>query len=203
MKETSIMVFGDSITYGEVDTEYGGWVNRLRLYLDNEEKNDFNTFNLGISGEISEETLIRFESECSVRYDKEENTIIIFAIGINDAQDVNGKYRVSIDDFENNIKKLVSKAKKFTDNILFIGLTKVDESKVVPWPGNTSKSFFNEKIIKFDNLLEKTCDDENVLYLKIYNLLSLEELGDGLHPNNDGHQKICDVVLNKIKDLIK
>ncbi len=30
----NICIFGDSITYGAFDTEKGGWVNRLHLYLD-------------------------------------------------------------------------------------------------------------------------------------------------------------------------
>jgi len=199
MKETTIMVFGDSITFGVSDNECGGWVNRLRMYLENNEENDYNVFNLGISGEITEETLSRFECECSARYDEERNTIIVFAIGINDTQDINGNYRVSIEQFEYNIKELINKAKKFTNNILCIGLTKVDESKVVPLPWNSNKSYFNEKIIKFDNLLENISNDEKVGYLKMYNLLSQDELSDGLHPDSTGHQNICDEVIKNLK----
>lgn len=36
----------------------------------------------------------------------------------------------------------------------------------------------------------------------MYNLVSLNELADGLHPNNIGHQKLCHAVLNKIKAII-
>ena len=40
--------------------------------------------------------------------------------------------------------------------------------------------------------------EKDVDYLYIYDLLEIEELFDGLHPNNVGHQKICDKVKNKI-----
>ena len=36
----------------------------------------------------------------------------------------------------------------------------------------------------------------------MYELLSIDELVDGRHPNERGHQKICDVILNKIEDVI-
>jgi Lysophospholipase L1 and related esterases len=203
MTEATIMVFGDSITYGVVDNELGGWVNRLRLDLANREKNGSMVFNLGISGEITQETLVRFENECNTRYDADRNTIVVFAIGINDTKIMNGKYIVSEEQFQRNIKDLIEKAKKFTENILFVGLTKVDETKEIPfvWDGNTS--FSNERIKEFDDLLEAVCGDLQIAYIKTHSLLSANELADGLHPDGVGHQKICDVVLKEIKKLLQ
>lgn len=202
MKETTIMVFGDSITYGAADFEQGGWVNRLRLHYDKKYEYDYMVFNLGISGTVTEETLARFESECSTRYKEDQRILIIFAIGINDTQMINGKERVSIDQFESNIEELISKAKQFTKDILFIGLTKVEESKVVPFPWNPNKSCFNERIIRFDNTVEKICINEKVSYIKMYDLLSLDELEDGLHPTSIGHQKMYNAILDKIDSII-
>ena len=45
------------------------------------------------------------------------------------------------------------------------------------------------------------CTKNDVDYLYIYDLLEVEELFDGLHPNNVGHQKICDKVKTKIIPL--
>lgn len=202
MELINIIVFGDSLAYGVADTEFGGWVNRARIYLDNHEEREINVFNLSISGEITEETLNRFKAECTVRYNKDKITIIVFAVGINDTQDINGNYRVSIEQFISNIKALIHAAKKFTNNILFVGLTKVDESKVVPVFWNKNKSYFNDKILEFDNSLEIICNKEKVLYLKVYDMITLNDLSDGLHLNNIGHQKLCDVVLNEIKAII-
>lgn len=78
----------------------------------------------------------------------------------------------------------------------------VDETKVVPLPWNEEKSYFNKKIIIFDNKLKEICNKNNIRYLNIYNLLTLDELIDGIHPNSIGHQKICDEVTKFFKDLL-
>lgn len=199
MKDINILVFGDSITYGAWDKEKGGWVNRLRLALENDNSNNYYTiFNLGISGNVTEGIKNRFDNECKIRFAKEDNTIIIFSIGINDTQNVKGEDRVSLEIFRNNIITLINSAKKYTNNILFIGLTKVDESKVTPLPWDKDKCYLNNKITIFDKELKNICLENNVDYLYIYDLLEIEELFDGLHPNNVGHQKICDKVKIKI-----
>ena len=185
MKDINILVFGDSITYGAWDKEKGGWVNRLRLALENDYSNNYYTiFNLGISGDVTENIKDRFDNECKIRFNKNDNTIIIFSIGINDTQNVKDEDRVSLETFRNNIITLINSAKKYTDNILFIGLTKVDESKVTPLP--------------WDKELKNICLESNVDYLYIYDLLEGDELFDDLHPNNVGHQKNCDKVKTKI-----
>ena len=199
MRDINILVFGDSITYGAWDKEKGAWVNRLRLALENDDSNSYYTiFNLGISGDVTESIKNRFDNECKIRFNKNDNTIIIFSIGINDAQNVKDEDRVSLETFRNNIITLINSAKKYTDNILFIGLTKVDESKVIPLHWDKEKGYLNTKIINFDKELKNICLENNVDYLYIYELLEIEELFDGLHPNNVGHQKICDKVKTKI-----
>jgi hypothetical protein len=42
-----ILVFGDSIAYGDYDKE-GGWVIRLRKFLDERQLDSYETYNLGI-----------------------------------------------------------------------------------------------------------------------------------------------------------
>ena len=199
MKDINILVFGDSITYDAWDKEKGGWVNRLRLALENDDSNNYYTiFNLGISGNVTDSIKKRFDNECKIRFDKNDNTIIIFSIGINDTQNIKDKYRVSLETFRNNITNLINSAKKYTDNILFIGLLKVDESKVNPLPWDKDKCYLNNKIIDFDKELKNVCLENNVDYLYVYTLLGVDDLSDGLHPNDVGHQKICDKVKNKI-----
>jgi len=86
---TRILVFGDSITYGNWDRE-GGWVQRLRKFLDKRNLTDPDfyclIYNLGISGNDTENLLKRFEFETEQRLKEGEETIFIFAIGINDTQ---------------------------------------------------------------------------------------------------------------------
>ncbi len=203
MKDTDIFIFGDSITYGEGDNEKCGWVNRLRLNLETNTQRDFYVYNLGISGDISEGIRKRFDFEIQTRKDEENETIIIFAIGINDTQDINGKDRVTIEKFAENILYLIKQAKKYSNKILFIGLSKVDETKVVPVPWSQEKRYFNRKIIQFDNKLKEICQQNEIRYFYMYDKLTLDKLADGLHPNSNGHQIICDKIIEEIKILDK
>lgn len=202
MEFVDIIIFGDSLSYGIGDYELGGWVNRLRLYFDNNDNRKVNIYNLSIPGEITKETLSRFKPETNFRYNKCKKTFIVFAIGINDTQNINGQYRVPIEQFSYHIKSLAYTAKKFTNNVLFIGLTKVDELKVVPTFWNKHKSYFNERILKFDHLIEAICQKENMLYLKVYDVITTNDLLDGLHPNNTGHQKLYNAISNKILAML-
>ena len=81
---THVLIFGDSITYGAWDRE-GGWAKRLRSFLDEKQLSDSNifytTYNLGISGENTDDLLKRIDSEIKPRLDESEETVIIFAIG--------------------------------------------------------------------------------------------------------------------------
>ena len=62
-----ICVFGASVTKGAWDTEMGGWVNRLRLDLEDFKKRKYSVYNLGISGDTTESLLERIDSECKAR----------------------------------------------------------------------------------------------------------------------------------------
>ncbi len=190
----NICIFGDSITWGSWDPEGGGWVTRLRKSLEllYEKEDNINKelkiCNLGISGDNTEDLLKRFKVECEAR----EPEKIIIAIGINDSQYVKSKKhtRVSLEDFRENIKKLIDLSKNFTHDIAFIGLTKVDESKTIPIPWNKDKEYKNSNIIEYDLVIKSLCKENNLKYVYLYDLLKNDDLYDGLHPNSEGHKKI-------------
>lgn len=190
----SICIFGDSIVWGAKDYENGGWVTLLKNYF--KEKDLSNVYNLGISGDTTDDLLKRFENECKARNPE----IIVFAIGMNDSQYINSKDnpRISLDKFKENLNKLLNQSRKFTKKIVFIGLTAVDESKVMPKPWSPEKYYDNENINKYNSKIKKFCQDNNVLFLDINDLLSNEDLDDGLHPDSKGHEKI----FNKVKDFM-
>jgi lysophospholipase L1-like esterase len=117
---TKILCFGNSITYGYCDIELGGWVQRLRKFLDEKVKQNtklyFEVYNLEIPGDTTEDLLKRFKTETKARLielDKED-VIIIFSIGINDSQYIHDEASLRVPErkFKENIKKLISLAKK-------------------------------------------------------------------------------------------
>jgi len=196
MNTGRICVWGDSLTFGINDTEEGGWVNRLRDYTNNEIEEDIIVYNLGILGDNTEKLLNRFEIECKVR----EPEVVIFAIGLNDSQYINTiEYpRVTLKNFTKNIQKLINIAKKFTDKIGFIGLTRVDVTRTRPLAWDDTKNYENEVIRKYDSQLKITVSSNGVKYLYMLDLLENSDLSDGLHPNSNGHEKMY----VRIKDFI-
>ena len=194
----NICIFGDSITWGTGDSEKGGWTERLKVYFG--KKYDIDVYNLGISGNTTEDLLERIENESKVR----EPNIIIFAIGVNDAQFIHStnSNRISEDDFRANIEKLYGIAKKFTSKIIFIGLTPVDESKTKPIPWNTNKTYTNERIKKFDQIVEEFCLKNNLKFIPVSDFLNNDDLTDGVHPNTQGYIKIFERIKTELENSL-
>lgn len=188
----TICIFGDSIAWGADDTEKGGWADRLKTHCFREGK-DVEIYNLGILGDVTEGVLSRFDAECDVRNPQ----IIIFAVGINDTQFLRSAnaIRISLEDFSKNIYSLIEKAKKYTNQIIFIGLTRVDESKVQPLPWNKDKEYRNENIEQYDGVLRKITEENGCFYIEMKNAVSIDTMEDGLHPNSQGHEKMARVIL--------
>ena len=196
----NICIFGDSIAWGVYDPQNGGWVNHLRNYFEAQDK-DIDVYNLGIFGDSTTDLLDRIEIEAKSR----KANLIIFAIGVNDAQFIHStnSNRISDDDFKNNIEKLFEIAKRFTRKIIFIGLTPVDESKTKPIPWNTDKTYTNERIEKFDQIIENFCAKNNSKFISINDLLNSDDLIDGLHPNTQGHIKMFERIKPEIEFTAK
>jgi len=189
---TSILVFGDSITYGADDTELGGWVNRLKLFF-----NSSDIYNLGICGDRTDDIIRRFKFETEQRLEEgEKDYLVVFAVGINDSQFVSSKkeFRTPIKEFENNILELIQAAEKISKKIVFVGLTSVNESKTAPCSWNKNKSYKNEYIKKFNDIIQEIGKKSNSGFVEIYNkfIISGNNLlsEDGLHPNSEGHERI-------------
>lgn len=189
-----ICIFGDSITWGAIDPENGGWATQLRRYFETNDY-DISVYNQGISGDNTNDLLARFEVECKAR----EPQIIIFAIGINDSQHVksSGVKGVSVERFQNNLMELVKQAKNFSEKIAFIGLTKVDQSSI-PKIWGTEKFYDNDIIAKYNAVIEKISSEHVLPFLDLLALLEISDLDDGLHPNSEGHKKM----FLRIKDFL-
>ncbi|MBL7155245.1 MAG: hypothetical protein ISS88_01945 [Candidatus Portnoybacteria bacterium] len=193
MEKIKICIFGDSIAWGVDDKEKGGWPARLRKYF---ETNGFNVkiTNLGVCGDNTDDLLKRFKTEAAAR----EPNVIIFAIGTNDSQYVDTKNnpRISLEKFQKNLNELFSQAKGFTPKIIFVGLTKVDEIKTTPIPWNKRKYYTNENIAQYNSAIKAFCEENEILFIDMLDLLDKDDLGDGLHPDSQSHQKMFERVKN-------
>lgn len=205
----NIIVLGDSIAWGAWDKEEGGWVNRLKKHLDNKalslEKN-FLLYNLAVSGHTSQDLLKIIEKEIENRIHETHKTLPIIAIGINDSQlSIKSlENKISIETFENNINQIIEKLKAFSKEIVFLGLTYVDESKIYPIPWKKTHGYLNKEIEKYNRIIKTCCQKENINFIEILNAFSknnyLELLNDGLHPNERGHELIFQIVKEYIEN---
>ena len=193
--EKTICVFGSSIAWGAWD-EVGGWVSRLRNYLTQNHQDYFDVYNLAIDGDDSNGVLKRFSTENEVR----NPGIIMVAIGMNDLAYVNSKnnLRIPLNKFENNLAEIAKQAKFFTKEIIFIGLTKIDETKTMPVAWNGTIYYEEKNVALYNAKLKEFCKNNGLMFIEMQDVLSKDDLVDGLHPNNKGHEKM----FLRVKDFL-
>ena len=206
----TIICFGDSITYGNWDPK-GGWVGRLRDYLDSKSLSAYSgedlfstyynlTYNLGIPGDTSSGLLERFETELIPRYNPDEETIILFAIGINDSRfwKKANEFETELGIFQQNIWDLWEIAVKYSKDVAFIGLTPVDEERTDPLFWETDAVYKNEYIQKYDAIIKEFCESRQVPFIDIFgkmkNMDSKSLMEDGIHPNQEGYKVIEEII---------
>jgi len=110
--------------------------------------------------------------------------------------------RVSLDEFQQNLAKLLSVAKKFTNKIVFVGLTAVDESKTTPCPWKPDKSYYNENVKRLDNAIGKFCEENKLKFIPMESVIGNDDLIDGLHPNTKGHIKIFNWIKSEVESIL-
>ena len=203
MNRYNIICFGDSITYGCWDKAFGGWVNHLRIAYQSNQKNDqYIIYNQGISGQNVLEIYERFESECKPRITENAKNMIVIAIGINDSQIRDEKDYVSKDVFQRTLTQLIQKAKTYTHDVVCLGLTPVDEALCCPRHNHPTIYYYNDRIKEYDHIIESCCLENNVHYLYMFDAFRQDELSDGLHPNEVGHQKMSAIIKQKLDELL-
>lgn len=207
-----VLIYGNCVTQGFYD-EYGGWATRLiNGYLAEEiaKKNGAPTlFNLGISGDTTQNVLDRFEAETSARIDKSGDNALLFAIGTNDTIYRNQDYENSPEKFKVQLDSLLAKARHYTNKILFVSLFPVIDNLLQPFPwSSTGKCYSTERMRLFNDVLVKFCDENELPIVDLWNIFNGQEdlnglFYDGLHPNNKGHELISNIVKPKLELLLR
>lgn len=64
----------------------------------------------------------------------------------------------------------------------------VDENKTKPWSKN--EYWENDDIKKYNDEIESICKRHGLYFISLWDILTIEDLSDGLHPNTKGHEKI-------------
>jgi lysophospholipase L1-like esterase len=197
----NILIFGDSIAAGRKVNKTKSWPSLLAQSLDKNDRDFTLVHNLSIPGDSSNEVIKRFSVEAEARCRRiypNDHSSIIFAVGLNDTKCPGSQDNpiTSEKDFRNNIALLIENAQKYTNHIIFLGLTPVDEQKTVPLD---NVYFLNERISSYEKIISEECKKRNISFLGITeewlksNYLKLLS-EDGIHPNKKGHQKIFEKI---------
>ncbi len=199
----NILIFGDSISTGKGVKKEKSWPALLCKYFDNQCKYSTLVHNLSFPSESTKEIVKRFSSETKSRFRKESDLSIIFAVGINDAKCIKNKANINTKEklFIGNILLLIKEAAKYTINVAFIGLSKVDEKKTMP----LGELYFSNRIIlKYSNIISKICDKNNIPFISLEKDFRKKFLAeDGIHLNELGHQMIANKVVSYLNSLKK
>lgn len=193
----NLIIFGSSITWGAWDEE-GGWAQRIKSFEDNKAAlnnydNYTEVYTLGISGNNTIDILERFDAEVKARLEEGQKSFILVEVGINDSQYSlkEDKHRVPPEEYKNNLLKLIEKSKKLGAEIMFLGLTPVDERvNIIPW--KQTHSYRPEFVKKYDEILRGVCEENNIPFIEIMSKFMEKDykslLTDGLHPTTAGHE---------------
>ncbi len=188
-----LCIFGDSIVRGKFDFKEGGWAERIRRVLEDVEEREWSVYVLGVSNDTTTSLLKRIQVEIEAR----KPEVIMIAIGVNDARYIEtaDHLETPLPAFRENLKKILDIARGFTQDVIFLGITQVDESKTMPIPWRTDLYYTEKNVAMYNDALEAFCKKHSVDFIPVFDLITKDDLPDGLHPNPEGHAKIAKKML--------
>ena len=201
------LFFGDSITYGEYDGVFGGWVDILKRYAlqkYNEGSNELILFNLGIGGETTEGLVNRIPHEMKARNSADGN-IVFISYGANDLAVKDGNQMVNQSQFKVNIETAIQDAKLYSKDIYLISILPISEnidSKISP----TGKMRTNEDVLIYNQILKNIATENSLNYIDFHSaFLQDKEIllsKDGVHPNEKGYGMMAEIAIPIIEKYL-
>lgn len=201
------LFFGDSITYGEYDGVFGGWVDILKRYAlqkYNEGSDELILFNLGIGGETTEGLVKRIPHEMKARNSAEGN-IIFISYGANDLAIKDGNQLVNLKQFKANIEVAVQHAKQYSSNIYLVSILPFSD-KVDKIIQPTGKIRNNEDVLIYNQILKDIAVENSLNYIDFHSaFLEDKEIlfsKDGVHPNEKGYGMMAEIAIPIIEKYL-
>lgn len=201
------LFFGDSITYGEYDGVFGGWVDILKRYAlqkYNEGSHELILFNLGIGGETTEGLVQRIPHEMKARNSADGN-IVFMGYGANDLAVKEGAQLVNPDQFKTNILTAIREAKKYSNDIYLVSILPFSENVngVVVASG---KLRTNNEVVIYNQILKNIAEENSLQYIDFHSaFLDDKEIllsADGVHPNEKGYGMMAEIAIPIIEKYL-
>ena len=195
------LFFGDSITYGEYDGVFGGWVDILKRYAlqkyNEGSSNELILFNLGIGGETSEGLVKRIPHEMKARNSADEN-IVFIGYGANDLAVKDGNKMVNQSQFKENIETAIQDAKLYSNDIYLISILPISE-KIDSKISSTGKIRTKGDVLVYNQILKNIATENALSYIDFYSaFLKDKEIllsKDGVHPNEKGYKMMAEIAI--------
>lgn len=163
---------------------------------------------MGVSGDTTTDLIKRFQNEVKARWPQSNELALVFSIGTNNAYVGNdGSESSQPDKYRYELIDLVEKARRFTDKIMFVGLTPCDDKRTNPvfWAPINYKT---DRIKLFEDVAREFCREQGIPHVAVYETfmdkaaMGIDLFADGLHPNDLGHQLIYETVLPELDKLL-
>lgn len=202
------LFFGDSITYGEYDGVFGGWVDILKRYalqkFHEGNGDELILFNLGIGGETTEGLLKRMPVELEARNSADGN-LVFLSYGANDLAIKEGVQVVERENFKNNIITAVQHAQQFSKDIYLISILPISQN-IDGVVVSSGKLRSNEEVVAYNQILKEIAADYSLRYIDFYSaILDDKEVllsADGVHPNEKGYGMMAEIAIPIIEKYL-
>ncbi|MDE2809640.1 MAG: GDSL-type esterase/lipase family protein [Gemmatimonadota bacterium] len=185
-QDIRICFIGDSLVNGTGDEAALGWAGRL-CAMANANDIPVTYYNLGIRRNTSEDILLRWESECTLRLPDSCDGRIVLSCGVNDTAIENGKVRVNSAESCANVRAILRGAKQYT--VLMVGPPPVLDDEQNKRIGDLSVAFSLEVQalgVPYIDLFSALCADGAYRREVLRN--------DGSHPRSEGYSKMTYII---------
>lgn len=197
-----IVCIGASSCEGKVDIEGQGFVGRLRRY--HEAFNQHNSvYNLGISGDVAENMVRRLLVEAPPR----KPDLIIIQCGVNDfirSPEKTSPTRYTPEQVEANVTRLVEEVLKMAPVIL-VSVYPINEEKTTPCSWRPINYLLEDAKLHAE-ITKRVAAQKSIPYVDVFGSWIEEDYKkylyeDGLHAASAGHQKIFEMLKEKLMEL--
>ncbi len=201
---TTIACLGDSITFGDGDTQLLGWVGRLNAYLQSREPHVDWVYNLGIPGDTVVGACYRYFTEVLPR----SPDIVLIAVGTNDCKRIGiDKPDVLRSDLARTMAHWQMWQKSLCSGLhktVILGTLPSNEAHM-PYhnPGKPTTWVLRDDLETYNTALREFCAQAGLPFIDFWPHwqpdMTENYLCDGLHPNNAGY----DWMFGIIKDFLE
>lgn len=210
---------GASIEYG-VGGAHGGWADLVKLHLHQEmyagaASNESHEVHIFAKPDATVQFVIETHARYIADYKRDgRDTIVVLSVGMNDTKAIAepANYLSTPEKYKAAMTELIGALTALTTAVVCVGFTPVDETKTFPKlnPFTGKYSYFsNERIQQFNAAFEEAANSQShkATFINVADQVgdkwTSECLsGDGLHPNDKGHQRIFAVVMPELDRLL-